>query len=158
MSHKVTIRKYESTDAKALADIFYHTIHRINIRDYSEEQVNAWAPSSSLELDGWKHKWSKLAPIVAVIGNKVVGFAEFESKGHIDCFYVHHEYQGRGVGTILMEAIEDEANRKNIHLIYAEVSITAKPFFESKGFHVSKEQRVIIRGCELINFVMEKNL
>lgn len=157
MTHKVTIRKYESTDARALADIYYHTIHCINIHDYSEEQVNAWAPLSSLELDGWENKWAKLAPIVAVMDDKVVGFAEFESSGHIDCFYVHHEYQGRGVGTILLEAIEGEANKKNIHRIYAKVSITAKPFFESKGFHVIKKQSILIRGCELVNFLMEKS-
>ena len=156
MTNKILTRKYQHKDARALADIYYHTIHSINLRDYSKEQVDAWAPSSSLELEGWEKKWSEKAPIVALIGNKVVGFAEFELNGHIDCFYVHHEFQGEGVGSALMAAIETDAKEKNITRIYAEVSITARQFFEGRGFHVINKQNVVIRGVELINFVMEK--
>jgi len=157
MNDKITTRKYQPSDARALADIYYYTIHNVNTRDYSEEQVNAWAPSSSLELDGWQKKWSKLIPIVALSGSKIVGFAEFEPTGHIDCFYVHHEFQGKGVGSTLMNAIEAEAKENKIHHVYAEVSLTAKTFFERKGFYETKKQNVIIRGCELTNFVMVKN-
>jgi hypothetical protein len=91
-------------------------------------------------------------------GNRctVVGFAEFEPNGHIDCFYVHHNFQGVGVGTALMHEIEMEAREKLLPRIYAEVSITARPFFASKGFQVIKQQTVRIRGVELTNFVMEK--
>ena len=34
---------YES-DAQALWDTHYHTIRNINIRDYTQEQVEAWPP------------------------------------------------------------------------------------------------------------------
>lgn len=156
MKHKITTRQYKSSDAQALASIYYNTIHNINIRDYSQEQINAWAPSSSLELNGWKQKWEKLTPIVALSENIIVGFAEFESDGHIDCFYVHHEFQNKGVASALMTAIETKAKQNNISRIYAEVSITAKSFFEKREFQVIKKQNVTIRGCQLTNFVMEK--
>ena len=158
MKYTITTRRYQSSDARDLANIYYNTIHSINSRDYSSEQINAWAPSSSLELDGWKKKWAKLVPIVALAENTIVGFAEFELNGHIDCFYVHHEFQGKGVGSALMAAIEEQARKEKISRIYAEVSITAKPFFEKRDFQILKEQRVAIRGCELTNFVMEKIL
>jgi putative acetyltransferase len=133
----INIRKYTESDAHAFANIYYNTIHTVNTRDYTEEQVNAWAPSTSVK-------------------DKVVGFAEFESNGHIDCFYVHHDYQGQAIGSALMTTIFNEAKKDNIIRIYAEVSITAKPFFTAKGFRVIKEQMVMIRGVELKNFVMEK--
>ena len=155
---QVTIRKYQESDSRFLAEIYYHTIHNINIRDYSEEQVNAWAPKSCLELDGWKKKWEKLPPIVATINNQIVGFAEFENNGHIDCFYVHHLFQGKYVGSALIKEIEQQALQKNISKIFAEVSITAKSFFLKRGFRVTKNQIVTIRGVELSNFVMEKHL
>lgn len=157
MTQKIVTRKYTPEDARALADIYYHTIHNVNTKDYSEDQVNAWAPLSSLDLDGWMKKWSRIVPIVAVQEDTIVGFTEFESNGYIDCFYVHHEYQGAGIGTALMNAIEQEVVYKKLDRIYAEVSITAKPFFLRKGFTVVKEQTVTIRGCELTNYVMEKN-
>lgn len=156
MKFKITIRKYQPSDAKFLAEIFYNSIHSINIHDYSPEQINAMAPATSLDPKNWEQKWSKLVPFVALSGCKIVGFAEFEPNGHIDCFYVHHEYQRKGVGSALMKAIVAEAKEKHISRIYADVSITAKPFFMSKGFQEIKEQTVIHRGCEFTNFLMEK--
>ena len=157
MCAKIIIRQYTSNDAQDLANIYYNTIHTINAQDYTEEQIHAWAPSTSLELTGWKKKWENIIPLVALMDNKIVGFAEFESNGHIDCFYVHHEHQGYGVGSSLMNAIFNKTNTLGLQRVFAEVSITAKPFFESKGFKVVKQQKVSIRGTELTNFVMEKN-
>ena len=85
-----------------------------------------------------------------------MGFAEFEPNGHIDCFYVHHEFQGSGIGSALIHEIEKEAVYKSISRVYAEVSITARPFFEAKEFQVTKQQTVQIRGVELINCIPPK--
>ncbi len=156
MNANIIVRSYQPSDAQALVNIYYHTIHSINSRDYTEEQIHAWAPSSSLEVEGWLKKWASLLPLVAVIDNKIVGFAELEPGGYIDCFYVHHEHQAQGVGSVLINAIEKKVKEGNIPHIYADVSITAKPFFKSQGFHVVKEQEVIIRGCTLKNFKMQK--
>src|SRR3990167_9726199 len=129
MSKTITIKPYNKTDAPLLASIYFHTIHKINAKDYSSDQLDAWAPSSSLETEGWMRKWEKLPPIVAMIDDKVVGFAEFEDNGHIDCFYCHHEYQGCGVGSALIKEIEVRARSNKLNNIFAEVSITARPFF-----------------------------
>lgn len=150
------IRVYQEADAPVLAELYYQTIHQINRQDYSAEQVNAWAPEASRQADKWREKWKKLAPMVAVMGDKIVGFAEFESNGHIDCFYCHHDYQGCGVGSALMAEIEKRAGESGVERIYAEVSTTAKRFFEAKGFVVVKAQEVNLRGVKLTNFVMEK--
>lgn len=158
MNSKITIRSYSEADVTSLAAIYFYAIHNVNTKDYSTEQVNAWAPSTSLEIDGWIKKWKNLPPIVATINDTVVGFAEFEDNGHIDCFYCHHEYQGCGVGSALMKEIENRARELKVNKIFAEVSITARPFFETKGFIVKKEQSVIVRGVALTNFVMEKIL
>jgi len=155
MTTKIIIRQYIADDAQHLASIYYNTIHNINVKDYSEDQVNAWAPDSPLELTGWKKKWETITPLVALINNKIVGFTEFESNGHIDCFYVHHEYQGVGVGSALMNEVFKTARDLNLKRVFAEVSITAKPFFLSKGFKVVRQQVVGIRGVELTNFIME---
>jgi len=156
---KIKIRQYKPDDAKSLALIYYHTIHNINIQDYTEEQVNAWAPYDSVEdYSGWQRKLAKVKPFVAVIDELPVGFAEFEEYGHIDCFYVHHEWNGKGIGSKLMAAIFEKAAVQNISRIFSEVSITAKPFFEAKGFKTVKEQTVTLRGVEMTNFVMEKML
>lgn len=157
MNNKIQVRRYQEGDAKHIAHIYYNTIHTVNAKDYTKEQLDAWAPWSSVQdYSGWQEKLEKIKPFVALIDDSIVGFAEFESNGHIDCFYVHHEFQGAGIGSTLMHEIEKEAVDELISRVYAEVSITAKPFFEAKGFHVVKQQTVQVHGVELINFVMEK--
>lgn len=156
-SKEVVIRDYQADDAQDLANIYYNTIHSYNSKDYSQEQVNAWAPESSLEKTGWAKKFEHTKPLVATCDNLIVGFAEFEQDGHIDCFYCHHHWIGYGIGSALMNAIFEKAKQKKITRIYAEVSITARPFFEKYGFITVKEQTVVLRGVQLTNYKMEKD-
>lgn len=152
------IYPYHKKYAREMVDIFYNTIHKVNIKDYTQEQIDAWAPQSFLQLDHWLEKWSKIPPIVACFNDAVVGFAEFEDSGYIDCFYVHHEHQGKGIGSVLMREILKQAREKEISSIYADVSITAKPFFEHKGFIVIRHQQLEKRGVLLENFRMEREI
>lgn len=155
---KISVRNYQEDDAKDLASIYYYTIHKINVRDYTKEQIEVWAPKESLNIETWSKKFEKTKPLVAVANETIVGFAEFEPNGHIDCFYCHHEWIGLGVGSALMKAIDKIAKEQNLLKIFVEVSITARPFFEKQGFKVVKEQQVSLKGIKLTNFVMEKVL
>lgn len=155
-SKKIIIREYQAEDVQDLANIYYNTIHNFNIRDYTQEQVNVWAPESSREAIYWAKKLEKTKPFVAILDNTLVGFAEFEPDGHIDCFYCHHLWIGCGIGSALMSAIYEQAKKKNIPRIFAEVSITARPFFEKQGFTTITQQTVVVAGIELINYKMEK--
>lgn len=134
--NKIYTRPYQPSDAQELANIFYHTLHKINIQDYTQEQIDVWAPPAALETDGWKKKWAINPPIVAVCHEQIVGFSTLLPDGYIDLFYVHHEWQCKGVGSALMIALEKEAQTQHFSRLYAEVSITARPFFEHFGFHL----------------------
>lgn len=155
---KPQIRLYHPEDAPTLTAIFYAAVH--DNPAYTEVQRAAWAPKSVLETEGWRKKWEKQLPFVAVWKEKPVGFAEFESqnlRGFIDCFYVHPSAQRKGVGSALMDFLFDEVLRKAITSISAEVSVNARPFFEAKGFRVVAEQSILRHGVALKNFVMEKH-
>lgn len=78
--------------------------------------------------------------------------------GHIDYFYVHHKWQGKGVGSMLYQAIEEAAIRQKLHYLYAEVSVPAKEFFLRKGFKIREERNNIICGAPAKQFIMEKKL
>ena len=82
--------------------------------------------------------------------------AEIEADGFIDYFYVHPRAQGRGVGKALLAAVECEAVRLGVSLIYADVSITAKSFFLSQGFCITEAKSNVILGHPAPNFRMEK--
>ncbi len=152
-----TIRKVRKEDERVLWQIKHDTIRNINIKDYSEQQVQAWAPEL-FEENKWAKRIRDRNPFIAEINGTIVGYADVQSDGLIDHFFCHSQYQGRGIGKVLMLSIFKEAQAKKISRLYSHVSVTAKPFFEHFGFTVIKKQNVEIRGQVLINFVMQNNL
>jgi putative acetyltransferase len=143
-----------SADADEMACLYYNTIRAVNSRDYDAERINAWsgpAPDPGM----WRNRIEGKITFVACIGDMIAGFAEFEPDGHIDAFYVHHQFQGKGVGTKLLERIYEEGLKLGVSRYYLEASITAKPFFRKKGFTVTSPQDVSYRGHIFRNYNME---
>ncbi len=68
------------------------------------------------------------------------------------------DHQGRGVSRQLLSAVVAEARRLGLAQLFVEVSITARPFFESQGFAVLAPQVVVCRGVEFVNYRMERML
>ena len=155
----VEVRNARRSDAPAIAELFHNTVLNINVRDYTVAQVEAWAgPAPDPEM--WAERVGSddnaKRTFVAIEGERVVGFAELEGDGHLDTLYVHHELQGRGVASRLLDRVEAEARRLGLTRLYAEASITARPFFSRKEFVVVRPQLVDVRGHTFRNFVMEK--
>lgn len=130
----------------------------MNARDYSPEQLHAWAPAPP-NADTWiQRRLPTRTTFVADDNGTLAGFGEIEPNGHIDCFYCHHAYQGRGVGSALLARIEQHARDVGLARLFVEASITARPFFQARGYTVIRQQSVERHGIQLTNFVMEKRL
>ncbi|MGH2415759.1 MAG: GNAT family N-acetyltransferase [Microcystaceae cyanobacterium] len=106
----------------------------------------------------WSEVCLKIFTYVADEEGMIVGFGELEPNGHIDCFYCHKNYQRRGVGRQIYQAIEAKTFELGLDCLFTEASITAKPFFQHMGFSVVKEQQVTRRGETFTNYTMEKFL
>jgi len=70
--------------------------------------------------------------------------------------FVHKDFQGKGVATVLLNEIERYATAVGIKRIMSEVSLSSRPFFEKRGFVVEKEQKYKANKLSLTNFVMTK--
>ena len=151
----INIRSFVAADAEPIARLFHETVREINIRDYSPSQVQAWAPDD-LNFRDWVQRNETRWIYVADDRGAIAGFCELEPSGHIDCFYCHKNYQGRGVGRQLYQALETQAMNQSIHCLFVEASITAKPFFQKMGFRLLREQTVTVRGHQFINYAMDK--
>ncbi len=149
------IRLFRPEDTPQIARLFYDTVRKINIKDYSIAQVKAWA-TDDLYFRNWTEICSSRFTYVAEKQGLIVGFGELEANGHIDCFYCHKDYQRCGIGSIIYRTIEVKAKKLQLNLVFTEASITAKPFFERMGFVIVGEQQVSCRGENFINYRMEK--
>lgn len=138
--------------------LFHNTVEKINSGDYTPAQIRAWREKASGER--WKELWnSDLSFMVAESsGGLLVGFTSVNPQGYIHSMFVHHLYQGRGVASALLDAVEAYALSEKIPRLTSEVSITARPFFESRHFVPEKVQKMEVCGIELINYLMFKQL
>lgn len=153
----MTLRPYRPTDAPALLDLFRDTIRRVNARDYEAEQIRAWA-SEEIELRAWASRFEGRFVVVAEAAENPVGFAELDPGGHVDRVYVSADHQGQGIGAALLAAIEADAGRIGLARLWVEACITARPFFEARGFTVTAPQVVTLRGVDFVNYRMEKSI
>lgn len=153
----MNVRRYNPGEEGELWQLYYDTTHIVNGKYYTKEQIERWAPKDK-DMDEWKKRIAAKNPFVAVEDGAILGFAELESGGHIDFFYVHHKYQGKGVGSLLYDTVENEAISQKMPHLYAEVSISAKAFFLKKEFKVLEEQNKIVCGAPAKNFLMKKKL
>lgn len=151
------VRQYQAGEERILWSLFYNTIHTVNARDYSQAQLDAWGYA---ELDEaiWQQKMESINPAVVLIDDKIVAYSDLQESGYIDHFFCHADYQRQGVGSFLMAHLEQLARAKGITKMSSDVSITARPFFEAKGFVVNEEQFVEIRGQILRNFKVVRKL
>lgn len=146
------IRKYQSLDCKELTELFYHTVHIINAKDYSKEQLDVWAPGQA-DLEQWNQLLQEHYSVVAIDDEMIVGFGDIDKTGFLDHLFVHADCQGKGIATTICNELEQTVEVDRI-ITYA--SITAKSFFESKGYKAVKEQQVVRNGISLTNYLMEK--
>ena len=151
------VRRYRAGEEAVLRELFYNTIRTVNLRDYSPEQVRAWAPDE-MDPDRWRARIVAMNPFVCVSQDQIAGYAGLLLTGHVDHFFVHRDKQRCGVGRTLMQAIIDEATRLSLSELTSDVSITARPFFEAHGFRVEQQQSVSLGAVNLTNFRMKRNL
>lgn len=131
--------------------MFYDTVHTVNAKDYTKEQLDAWA-TGQVDLIKWNQSLQEHFCVVAVDNETIVGFGDIDKAGYLDRLFVRAGYQGKGIAAAICDQLE-QAVRGNI---VTHASITARPFFEKRGYKVLKEQKVERQGVFLINFVMEK--
>ncbi len=147
------IREYTSSDCKQLAELFYQTVHVVNAKDYTNKQLDVWA-TGYVDLKEWNKLFLEHNTLVAIKNSIIVGFGDIDKSGYLDRLYVHKDYQGQGIATAICNKLEQSVKACKI---VTHASITAKPFFEKRGYRVIKEQQVIREGIALSNYVMEKS-
>ncbi|MBQ8599721.1 MAG: GNAT family N-acetyltransferase [Oscillospiraceae bacterium] len=148
----MTIRTYTPTDLDEMAQLFYDTVHSINAQDYTAEQLAVWA-TGTVNREKWNRSFLEHYSLVAVENGRIVGFVDMDASGYLDRLYIHKDHQRRGIATALCDQLE-----KMIRAVTftTHASITAKPFFQKRGYEVVKKQQVLRQGIALTNYVMKK--
>lgn len=156
MKANFIIRVALQSDAVELKNLFQNTVLAINRRDYTQAEVEDWA-SCGDDLSNIEDMIKTHYFIVAVNQqSEIVGFSSITPQGYLHSMFVHKNFQGEGIATMLLNEIEQYAITNGIIRITSEVSLTARPFFEKKGYIVEEEQKRKANQLSLTNFWMAK--
>ncbi len=158
--HKILemeIRVAEKNDLSTIQHMCADTIAAVCSTDYNQDQIEVWI-SGIENTPRWNDNLLGQYILVAEYDGEITGFISLKNGYYIDYLYIHADYQHQGIAKRLYKAIEEKALLENQSRLMADVSITAKPFFERIGFKIIRQQQVKLKGIELTNYKMEKSI
>ena len=152
------IRPLEEKDLYDMQNLFRSTVLNVNIKDYTKEEVEDWA-SCGDDIEHLKELLSSNQYVGAFNEqNYLIGFSSMNKRGYMHSMFVHPDWQGKGIATLLLSEVEKIARQYEVIEITSEVSKTARPFFEHKGYVVEYEQKQQANRLKLTNYKMKKVL
>lgn len=155
-SQLYSLRPLTVQDIPQMQELFRATVLTVNARDYTGEEVEDWA-SCGDSIEHWKELLSANNYIGAVdTQGRIIGFSSMNCNGHLHSMFVHKDWQGKGVASMLLLEVEKMASEYGVHKICTEVSVTARPFFEKRGYMVVAEQKAKANKLYMTNYRMEK--
>ena len=152
---KIELRHATLNDLNEMQDLFVETIISTCSKDYNDEQINVWT-SSVENKDRWRARITNQYFLVAEIDNKIVGYGSLDNGNYLDFLYVHKDFLRKGIANLIYEKLKSESFRHGFDKLTSDVSKTALPFFESKGFKIIKENKNMMNGVEIINYHMSQ--
>lgn len=158
ISEPVTVRAYVPDDAGPTLSVFLDAVTVTASRNYSPEQIAAWAAPDERNIEEWDRSRSNTDTVVATSNDTVVGFSDVNAEGYINMMFVNPQSTRRGVASALLKAVERYALDRGVATLFTDASITARPFFEHHGFTVVAQQSPVHRGVQLTNYRMVKPL
>jgi putative acetyltransferase len=154
----IAVRRYRPADAADTLAIFLAAVTETASADYSPEQIQAWARPETRELTAWHAAMHARNSYVATVNGDPAGFSDVGPHGYIDMMFVSPRHHRTGVARNLLAHVEAQARAARMSVLTANVSITARPFFERHGFVVVAEQHPAMAGVQLTNYAMKKSL
>ncbi|ODA36855.1 hypothetical protein A6X21_01840 [Planctopirus hydrillae] len=140
-----------------LRELFVAAVMELTGGEYSLEQRRAWVSSAADKVE-FCARMEARQPFVAILQERIAGYADLQPDGLIDHFYVAPWAKGQRVASGMLQHIEELAQSKEMTTIHSFVSLTAEPFFLQKKF-VVVEQRIATRaGVTLPHALLQKVL
>lgn len=143
------------SDLPQMQKLYSETIQTVCINDYNQQQVDVWLTAVQNKAR-WDAVLKDQLVVIAEKNNQMVGFGTLRDGDYVDFLYVHKDFQRQGIAARILSQLEIQAQKTGNKNLTSDVSITARPFFEKKGFIVLQKQENLRNGIVLVNYKMEK--
>lgn len=127
-----SIRRGEPDEAGAIHVVVTQSIAQTNSRDYGSEAIAFMlGETTQAAIAAQLAQWDVF--VVTDREGTVCGTGSFDGT-RVRKLFVSPGAQGKGLGAVLMDAIEDSALAAGLGRLAVRASLTAVPFYESRGF------------------------
>ena len=132
------IRRFTEADAEAAAQVVAVTVEISNSRDYPPEYIAHLKETHSAEVLRQRAREGHM--YVVCDGEKIVGtgtiapFWGSETESIFLTIFVLPEYQGKGLGRLIIETLEQDEYAKRASRIEIPASLTAVNFYRHLGY------------------------
>jgi len=127
----IAIRKFKDEDALEASDLIRKTLSEENSKFYPNSVIeymhDEFSPKFLIELSKEREFF------VAIEKSKIIGTITIIND-FIGTVFVNPEYHSKGIGTKLMETIENLAKERKIEKLRLQSSINAVDFYEKLGY------------------------
>ena len=153
----IAIRPLIESDIEKLI-ILIQLVQRISFKNlYSSQLIEAFCKKYTSEAFQRRMKYTQF--LIAekkstkeIVG--VIGLKEIMVRG----FYIHPDYQGKGIGSILYRKLEEMARSLGLRELTVESSPLGYPIYIHYGFKKEKEVVKEREGIKYVNIFMRKML
>jgi ribosomal protein S18 acetylase RimI-like enzyme len=132
---EIVIRHAAAADTEAVHKIVLLAVRETNARDYPSSVIERLVLTLPDKVASNLETW---CAFVAIVNGCVVGTGSLNGQT-VTSVYVHPDYQGRGIATKLMDAVENAANAQSQRTLSVQSSVTAKAFYAKRGFKIVRE-------------------
>ena len=138
MNEKLLIRLFVESDAGAVQTIIHRGLREINGKDYPAELIEEYC--AYFTLGKIKSQADSAHMYIAVSGDKILGTGSIapywgsEKESILLTIYVLPEMIGKGIGTAIINALEQDEYFLRANRIEIPSSITAVKFYQKMGY------------------------
>lgn len=138
MSEIYKIRRFRASDSEEVSELIAKTLRTVNIKDYSEEYIEANVSSHSADVLIERAKQGNMYVVcdnLRIVGcGAIAGYWGSTTESILLTVFVLPEYQGKGIGRLIIQTLEQDEFFLRSNRIEIPASITAVGFYKKMGY------------------------
>ena len=151
----MNLRQITIKDQLELKKVYFDSIQSLDEKIYSNDQKRAWSSQawdnpnfdkSITEGKGW------------LLSEKgiIVAFATRYPDNRIALFYCRGKFQRKGIGSMLLHKLEDEAKKEGLDILSTEASLISYKLFLKQEWKIIRKEKVNINNILFERYKMIK--
>ena len=153
----MNLRQIRVKDQTELKRVYFDSINSIKGDIYTREQKIAWSSQA------WENPFFKKALIEGkgwvieqIDENEIKAFATRYPRGKLALLYCRGESRGLGMGTALLNKIEEDAKKEGLKELKTEASLISYKLLLRMDWEIIRKERIIIRDTYFERYNMIK--